>query len=117
MFLLLRKCTVVIVAIVVMSVDVSAALITYQLIDGAAGDQAGHTISGTITMDPICGAACVLGDIDSWEYTVTGPMGTFIGSSDIIGELSLNPDVRSWPVRMNLRSTLISQYPTTTRWI
>ena len=64
-------------------------LITYKLIDGAAGDQAGHTISGTITLDPACASACT--SLHSWEYTVSGPTLNRTVMSTGVGELMMNP--------------------------
>ena len=55
-------------------------LVTYRLIDGAAGDQAGHTISGTITLDPACQSSCT--ELHAWQYTVSGPGLNRSASSD-----------------------------------
>jgi hypothetical protein len=74
------------------SIPVSAELITYRFVDGAAGDQAEHTLTGTITMDPSCGSTCGLDSIDSWEYTVMGPLGTRSVSSIPTGEILLNAE-------------------------
>ena len=82
----------VLLLLVGVSIPASAELITYRLVDGAAGDQAEHTLTGTITMDPSCGSTCALDSIDSWEYTVTGPLGTRSVSSIPTGEILLNPE-------------------------
>ena len=50
---------------------VQGQLITYRLVDGAAGDQAGHTLEGTITLDPSCASSCT--SLHAWEYTISGP--------------------------------------------
>ena len=65
-------------------------LITYKLIDGAAGDQAGHSLSGTITLDPSCASTCT--SLHSWEYTISGPILNRTVSSDDIGEFMQNPN-------------------------
>jgi len=51
----------------------SEAAITYSFVDGAAGDQAGHTLSGTITFDSACGTSCTADDVDSFTVSWTGP--------------------------------------------
>ena len=59
-------------------------LVTYELVDGAAGDQAGHSISGTLTLDPSCGSSCDNFSVQSFAYTVTGPNGTQFVTSDVV---------------------------------
>jgi len=53
--------------------SVGWAAITYRLVDGAAGDQNGHTLSGTITFDSACRTLCTAADVDSFSVAWTGP--------------------------------------------
>jgi hypothetical protein len=51
---------------------ISAGEITYQLIDGAAGDQNGHSLSGFITFDTPCGTTCTASNITDFSFSVAG---------------------------------------------
>lgn len=53
--------------------NVAKAQITYGLIDGAAGDQNGHTLDGTITFDNACGLNCTETNVTDFSFSVTGP--------------------------------------------
>lgn len=47
--------------------------IVFTFIDGAAGDQNGHTLSGTVTVDSACGTACTSDNFKDFTFTVSGP--------------------------------------------
>ena len=50
----------------------ASADVTYAFIDGAAGDQNGHTLSGTVTFDSICGTSCSSSNVTDFSFTVSG---------------------------------------------
>lgn len=46
--------------------------IIYKLIDGAAGDQSGHTLSGFIEFDSPCGTTCTAANVTDFSFSVSG---------------------------------------------
>jgi hypothetical protein len=61
--------------------------IRYELIDAAAGDQNGHTLSGFIEFDTPCGESCTAANIIDFSFAVTGPneySHSYQGPGDIV---------------------------------
>lgn len=50
-----------------------AQAIRYELIDGAGGEQGGHTLAGFIEFDSPCGGNCTAASITDFTFSVSGP--------------------------------------------
>ena len=50
----------------------SQAGLSYRFVDGAAGDQNGHTIEGFIEFDEACGRSCTIDNLVGFELNVSG---------------------------------------------
>jgi hypothetical protein len=62
------------IAVIAYCCHVSTAYaIRYELIDGAGGEQGGHTLSGFIEFDSICGTLCTAANITDFAFSVSGP--------------------------------------------
>ena len=60
-------------SIIMIATEQIQAEIIYSLIDGAAGSQGGHTVSGTVTFDTVCGASCTSANVEDFTFSITGP--------------------------------------------
>lgn len=54
--------------------QLATAAIKYSFIDGAAGDQNGHTLSGFVVFDSACGTACTAGNVTDFSVKVSGQL-------------------------------------------
>jgi hypothetical protein len=90
-------------AIVLCSHGTRAQAIRYNLIDGATGDQQGHTLSGFIEFDSPCGGACTAANIMDFTFSVSGPSDysySYQAAGDV--ELSSSRFVHAGPTRLSV---------------
>lgn len=76
-----------------------ASAIVYSFIDGAAGDQSGHKLSGFVTFNTPCGTSCTGDNITDFSFVVAGSLNyshAYTDPSDIfvvngLGHLNVSP--------------------------
>lgn len=61
--------------------------IVYQLIDGAAGNQDGHRLSGFMRFDSPCGTSCTAANLTDFSFEVAGRLnyaGSYLRPADVV---------------------------------